>query len=110
MTAREKPRTVPKAKEGRTLRFDRSTGTLVITMPIRGKVTETAYRVAEYEADFGRAFAVVKLDGAGDEVERYDVNTDGHCSCIDHEKHQHDCKHICAIRHLVNTGTIGGGS
>ncbi len=78
-------------------------------MPIRGKMTATAYRVAEYDADFGRWFAVVKLDGEGEPVEHYGVNTEGYCDCPDELKRQTgNCKHIAAIRHLVGTGMIGG--
>lgn len=112
MTKQEKPRTVPKAREGRTLRFDRATGTLTITLPVRGRMVATRYRVAEYDADFGRAFAVVKLDGDGEPVVRYDVSIGGRpedhiCDCTDFLKHGRPCKHCDALAFLVETGRVG---
>jgi hypothetical protein len=93
----------------RTLRFSTAMNRVTITVESAGrKPVNTVYAVQEYEGDFGRSFALLKLDGEGEAIERYDVNTSGFCSCIDFERYGVFCKHQAAVAKLIEEGKVGG--
>lgn len=100
----------------RTMRWDRAASRLTVTVLHAGrKRPEVAeYDVREFDADFGRAFSVVKMGASGEPVERRDVMVgspggehDG-CTCEDATYRQRPCRHYLAVKKLLDLGLIGG--
>jgi hypothetical protein len=89
----------------RKVRWDAARSVITIT---EGK-RETEYSVEEYPADFGRAYAVVKLGAAGEAVEHYDANVDPQhegCSCVCGLIGRQRCRHVAALLALKAAGQI----
>lgn len=89
----------------RSCNFDRDTR----IMTIRDRGRTTPYHVEEYPADFGVAYAVVKLDDEGEPVERYDANVDPRheaCSCVCGLLERKRCRHVAAILALRAAGRM----
>ncbi len=96
--------------DDRKCRFERSAGRLVLT--VKGK--ETSYMVEEFDSEVGgRAFCLVKTDGEGAALERYDVlvgSEKGHydgCSCASATyRAASACKHWKAMAALIAAGKV----
>jgi hypothetical protein len=94
--------------KARSCRFDAATRILTINGSAAHQ-KETRYHVSEYPADFGVAYAVVKLDDQGEPVERYDANiAPAHesCSCICGLRERQRCRHVAALLALKAAGRL----
>jgi len=96
--------TISKKRE-RSVGYCRATGTMTITEGSKA----TRYAVAEFPADFGVAYAVVKLDESGEPVERYSANIDPRheaCSCIAGLLGRARCRHVAGLLALRAAGRL----
>lgn len=71
----------------------------------------TEYALVETETDWaGRAFALVKIGADGEEPEQYSCfvgsAVDSRCECKGWLRWQTPCKHLLALRQLVESGEV----
>jgi hypothetical protein len=69
-----------------------------------------AYFLRPLPSDFGRAFSLTKLVGAGGEAAVYHVLLDGRrssCDCPGHDRYGR-CKHMDSLRFLLESGQLHG--
>jgi len=112
MAVLTKPR--QRSKPERTMKVGEPTNGVVAVAVTEGKTT-AGYYVQEIAVDFGRGFHVEKFstDSGSDASERsYDVHLDkalgDSCTCkgFIYHKHGKPCRHIAAVRTLVQLGKI----
>jgi YD repeat-containing protein len=95
-------------KAQRTMTYDDATRRLTITDPT-AKQQVTQYVIEEFDADFGRAFSVIKLDAAGNAAERYSCNIHPEhesCSCVAGLLERKRCRHAAALIALDSMGRL----
>lgn len=108
------PCAAPAVKPGRSLRLlptEEAAVCVEITQP-RGQRRETSrYWIDAIPSDWGRAFLVEKQGDGSQPNEEYHVlienAQDGSCECLGFLRWGH-CKHLAAVRKLLELGQLGG--